>query len=313
MPGETFAYGATVLLLTNLANRALAFLYRLLMVRLLGAEGVGLYEMVFPVYSLVLVVTTAGLPLALAKLTAERTATGDWAQARRFFFLAATVLFLSGLFSAFFLWHLTPVLAGRVLADPRVDKALRLTVPALLVVPACSAFRGLFQGVKRLSRPAFSQLAEQVVRVTAGLYLAWRFLPRGLDHAAAGLVAGMVAGETAGFLYLLHAYWRERPLGPGGGRRPSLGLVASWRELWRLGFPVTVARIVAAVVLTLEAVLIPQRLQAAGYSLRQATDLYGQFAGIALTLVHLPTVLTISLAAAMVPAVAEATARSQSR
>ncbi|MBC7337943.1 MAG: stage V sporulation protein B, partial [Clostridia bacterium] len=120
-------------------------------------------------------------------------------------------------------------------------------------------------------------------------------------------------GEAAGFLYLLHAYWRERPLGPAAGRRPSLGLVASWRELWRLGFPVTVARIVAAVVLTLEAVLIPQRLQAAGYSLRQATDLYGQFAGIALTLVHLPTVLTISLAAAMVPAVAEATARSQSR
>lgn len=310
---ENFTYGALVLLLTNLLNRLLAFFYRIFIVRLLGAEGVGLYEMVFPIYSLILVVTTAGLPLAVAKLTAEKVARGDLGQARRTFLLAAGVLFFSGLFSALALWYASPLLATRVLADSRAYKALVMTVPALFIVPVCSAFRGLFQGAGRLSRPAFSQVAEQVVRVSVGLYLARLFLPHGLDYAAAGLVAGMVAGEMAGFAYLFLAYWREKPLAAAAGRTASMGLFSTWKELWHFGFPVTVGRIVGAIILALEAVLIPQRLQVAGYSLRQATELYGQFSGIALTLLHLPTVLTLSLATTMVPAVAEAMAKNQAR
>lgn len=310
---ENFAYGALVLFLTNLFNRLLAFIYRILIVRLLGAEGVGLYEMVFPLYSLVLVVTTAGLPLAVAKLTAEQIARGNLGQARRTFLLAAGVLFLSGLVSALALWQASPALARVVLADSRAYKALAATVPALFIVPICSAFRGLFQGAGRLSRPAFGQVAEQVVRVSLGLYLAWSLLPRGLDYGACGLVMGMVAGEMAGFAYLLLAYWREKPLSAAAGKVPCLGYLATWRELWHFGLPVTVSRVVGAVSLALEAVLIPQRLQVAGYPLRQATALYGQFSGIALTLLHLPTVLTLSLATSLVPAVAEASARKQAR
>lgn len=311
MSRESFAYGAAVLLITNLINRVIAFAYRILIVRLLGTEGVGLYEMVFPIYSLVLVVATAGFPLAVAKLTAEKVARGQLRDARRSFKVACALLLVSGLLCSAGLWLVSPWLATHVLADPRAGVALILAVPALLVVPLCSAFRGLFQGISQLSRPAISQVFEQVVRVAIGIFLALYLMPLGLDYAAGGLMLGMVFGEFAGFAYLLFAYWKQQPFRGVVPVRTSLGRWTAFRELWHLGFPVTIGRVAAAVVMTLEAVLIPMRLQAAGYPLRVATEMYGQFAGVALTLLHLPTVLTISLATAMVPAVAEATARYQ--
>ncbi|MGB9886726.1 MAG: putative polysaccharide biosynthesis protein [Moorellales bacterium] len=309
MKRPTFARGALMLLLVNLFTRLLGFTYRALAVRLLGAEGIGLYEMVFPWYGLALVLTTAGFPLALARITAEATARAECRRAQLAFTATLLTVSVAGAASALAFHRFAPDLARYLLPDPRTETVLTAIVPALVVVPIASAFRGWFQGLGRLDLPAAAQAAEQVSRVLLGLYLAARLLPRGLEAAASGLAWGMVAGEMVGLGCLLLAYRRISPL-PEGGAAINSGLIGIWLELWRLGWPVTLGRLVASTTLTLEAALIPQRLQAAGYSLRRATELYGQFAGVAMTLLLLPTVLTLSLATTAVPAVAEAVARN---
>ncbi|MCR4418889.1 MAG: polysaccharide biosynthesis protein [Clostridia bacterium] len=313
MARSSLAGGVAALFAANLFSRILGFAYRAMAVRLIGAEGMGLYQMVFPVYGLVLVITTAGLPLALARVTAEARPRGDYGQIRRAFAVTAAVLTLAGVASVLAVGRLVPVLSQTVLPDPRTQVILSAAVPALMVVPVASAFRGLFQGLGRLDRPAQALMVEQVARVAVGLYLAARLLPRGLAVAAAGLATGMVVGEAAGLAYLLSAYAREKPWRNALPPRAGLSIAATWHRLWQLGWPITLGRVVASVTLALEAVLIPQRLQAGGYGLRQATELYGQFSGVAMALLTLPTVFTLSLAAAAVPGVAEAAAGARDR
>ncbi|HBT47672.1 MAG TPA: stage V sporulation protein B [Peptococcaceae bacterium] len=306
MAARVIWQGAAVLVMANLFNRLLSFAYRILVIRLIGAEGMGLYEMVFPFYTLVLVVATAGIPVALAKMVAERAARGEWSGVRGVFRLSFWFLTLSGVFFTSGLYWAAPYLSQRVFADDRVFHAFTAMLAALPLVCIASAFRGYFQGLQFMYPLALAQVAEQVVRVTGGLWLAVLLLPRGIEWAAAGLAWGMVLGEAVGLLTNLVIFRRARPYYElEGGRAPGGGDLL---PLLRLAVPVTLARAAGGIMLTLEALLIPRQLQVWGASMREATTLYGHYSGIAMTLVYLPMIVTVAVAMVMVPAMAEAQA-----
>lgn len=308
MAKQSIIYGTLVLAATGLANKILGFAYRILVVRLVGAEGIGLYEMVFPAYMLVLVITTAGIPVAIARIVSAQVALGKTLQAQRFFYFTFLLLCLLGIAVTVSIDYLAPLFIPHLFADPRAYHPFKALIPAIFIVSVSSALRGLFQGWQQMTPPALGQLAEQVVRITVGLTMAGLWLSRGVEYAAAGLAAGTVAGEGAGLLFLAGWYLASRPgknATGSGGREPLLPLL---REMYALALPVSFSRIAGSITLALEAMLIPQRLQAAGYPLRQATEIYGQYAGIAMTLVHLPNILTSSLAISLVPAISAAMA-----
>ncbi|MBE3582174.1 MAG: polysaccharide biosynthesis protein [Thermoanaerobacteraceae bacterium] len=306
MAARVIWQGAIVLVMANLFNRLLSFAYRILVIRLIGAESMGLYEMVFPFYSLVLLVATAGVPVALAKMVAERAARGEWSRVRGVFRLSFWFLTLSGLLFTAVLYGGAPYLSQRVFADNRVFHAFTAMLFALPLVCTASAFRGYFQGLQFMQPLALAQVAEQVVRVTSGLWLALLLLPRGIEWAAAGLAWGMVLGEAVGLLTNLLIFRLARPYYElDGGRAPVGGDLL---PLLRLAVPVTLARGASGIMLTLEALLIPRQLQAWGASMREATTLYGEYSGIAMTLVYLPMIVTVAVAMVMVPAMAEAQA-----
>ncbi|WP_338826415.1 putative polysaccharide biosynthesis protein [Neomoorella thermoacetica] len=307
MAGVSIWQGTVILMVASLLNRILSFGYRMLVVRYIGAEGMGLYEMVFPFYSLVLMVTTAGIPVALAKLTAERIALARWGQVRSVFRLSLIFLTLSGLLAALVLWRLAPYLTGRMFADTRVYQAFVVMILALPVVCICSAFRGYFQGWQLMRPVALAQVVEQVVRVSTGFFLGIYLLPYGVAMAAAGLAAGMVLGELAGLGISVVIFNMARPYYDIAADQTG-SLKADILPLARLAIPVMLARMAGGIMLTIEALLIPRQLQAWGVTMREATTIYGQYAGIAFTLIYLPMVITVALAMTMVPAISEARA-----
>ncbi|WP_258360517.1 putative polysaccharide biosynthesis protein [Moorella sulfitireducens] len=305
--GVSIWHGAAVLMLASLLNRIISFAYRILVVRFIGAEGMGLYEMVFPFYSLVLMVASAGVPVALAKLVAERVALQAWGKVRSIFRLSLFFLTGSGLTTALILWFLAPYLTTKFFADTRVYQAFMVMLLALPVVCTCSAFRSYFQGLQLMYPVALAQVSEQVIRVSAGLFLGLHFLPLGVAMAAAGLAMGMVLGELAGLVISIAIFWRARAYYDVASFQKS-SMRADILPLARLSLPVMMARAAGGAMLTLEAMLIPHRLQLWGASVGEATTIYGQYAGIAMTLVYLPMVITVAVAMAMVPAIAEARA-----
>lgn len=299
---QSLLYGTALLFASNVLVKGLGFFYRVALVRSLGAEGIGLVEMVTPIYAFLLVLAGLGLQPALAQSVAgnrDGSASACFRTARRLLCLSGSGVTLAGA-------ALAPLLARCFAADPRVELSLLAIMPAVLIVSLASAFRGWFHGQRDLGALGMSQNTEQIVRVALGLYLVGRLRPQGLEISAAGVSLATVGGELAGFVYLLLVYALRRSVRPVRTYRMEGWQIA--RRLLDYGLPMTGGRLVNSALLMLQAYLIPYCLRLAGYSVSVATEIYGRFSGVALTLLHLPGVFASALATAVMPAVAGSSA-----
>ncbi len=310
MAKRTFVYGAAILLAANFLNRMLGFLYQYLIMTHIGGEAFGLFNMVFPVYMMALVFTTAGIPLAVSKMISEAVSLNRLSRARSIFQVALIFLTTSGGVIALVLYFASPYLAHRIFPDPRVLRIFLICTPAIFIVSISSAFRGYFQGMQNMLPTAISQICEQVVRVAVGFTTALTLLPRGIEWAAAGLALGMLAGEVVGLCVIVIQYKLQKRIKPLHLEEP-IHPVQTMKELFHLASPVTIGRLLATGLSSLDAMLIPQRLQMAGYTAREATTLFGQLGGAAFTLFNFPSVFTFALATSLVPAISEAAAQKQ--
>ncbi|HEY8908973.1 MAG TPA: polysaccharide biosynthesis protein [Desulfosporosinus sp.] len=312
MPKRTFVYGATILLGANLLNRLLGMAYQYLIMNHIGGEAYGLFTMVFPIYMLALVITTAGIPLAIAKMVSEEVSLGRTLQAQAIFRLSLWLLGVSGAVVSIGLYFLSPYIAHRIFPDPRVINVFLICTPAIFVVSMSSVFRGYFQGLQNMVPTAISQIFEQIVRVVVGYTVATRLLESGVEWAAAGLALGMLVGELVGLIAIILQYqWLKDKVTLVKGPEASYSTRLILRKLWHLSSPVTAGRLLSTGLSALDAMLIPLRLQVAGYSAREAITLFGQLGGSAFTLLAFPSVFTFALATSLVPAISEAAARRQ--
>ncbi len=308
MTKQSFFKGAMILVTASFYNRLLGFVYKILVVRLIGPEGIGLYEMVFPFYILVLVITTAGVPLAISKLVAEEMARDNLRGAYRIFHIAVLFLTLAGATVTLILYRTLPLVIKYFYSDPRVYWSFWVMIPGIFIISLCSAFRGFFQGLQQMTPTAVSQVAEQTVRFFVGLWCAKMFLPYGVEFAAMGMAIGMISGEFLGLVLMIFIFAMKHPRIGTGMLRPlqPLNVLAVVKGIFYLAFPITLTRIVYSTSMAVQASLVPQRLQASGMTIREATEVFGQYSGIAVTLLHLPTMVTLSLAITLVPAISEA-------
>lgn len=298
--------GVLLLFLSGALTKALGLFYRVPLSYLLGAEGIGLYQMAYPVFAVAAVLATGGVPTAVAKVMAEHLALGREGDAWFAFRIGRQVLMLQGLLLAVLLFLAAPTLAAQILGDPRARLPLQALAPAVFLLALEGSLKSYFQGRQMLGVLAGAQALEQFFRVLTMLVLSFLLLPRGLEYAAAGATAGAAGGAACSVLYL---EWRRRRLPElkGGGRGTSW--YALLRRLEHAALPVMLGSFIMPVMQMVDAAIVPVRLQVGGIPMRTATALFGQHAGMALSLVGIPTVATTALATALVPSLAAAAAQ----
>ncbi|MCL6610046.1 MAG: stage V sporulation protein B [Peptococcaceae bacterium] len=313
MSTQSFVYGTFVLLSASVFNRIIGFIYQIFMMRLIKPEGVGLFSMIFPIYIMMLVIASMGIPVAVSKLVACEVARNNLAGAYRIFRISLAVIAAGSLTLTCTLFAAAPLLARYLFPNPDIYPCFICIIPAIFIVSLCSAFRGFFQGLQRMSPTAVTQAAEQLVRVTAGLTIAWLLLPRGIPFASVGISLGVVCGELAGFLIMIYIFLTRRPRvrPPLPPALPADPVPRTLGRIFSLGVPVTLTRFISTALMSLDALIIPKRLLLSGMSMGEATSVFGQFVGIAEVLLFTPGVVTISLATALIPAVSEAQAQGK--
>ncbi|MDD2420767.1 MAG: polysaccharide biosynthesis protein [Heliobacteriaceae bacterium] len=320
--GQRFLTGEFWLTGAGIVSKFLGAFYRISLARILGPEGVGLYQMAYPLYTVILSLATAGLPVAISVLVARKVALGDHNGAHRVFGAAFGLTLVLGSGATCLLLVFAGDLATNLLKDPRVVYSLWAIAPAILLASLMAAWRGYFQGYRQMVPTALSQVVEQMVRVVTILVLSLVLLGYGLEMAAAGAAFGAVTGGLAGLAVLggFYRHWRGHFFGPGAASgypvelaATTVGRAGSWADrvgLWKallaLSLPISLGGIVMPLLQTVDALLIPRGLQLAGYTASQAAALFGEFSGMAATLVYLPTVVTAAVGASLVPAISGA-------
>lgn len=261
---------------------------RVALTRLVGAEGVGLYQIAYSFYGLTLILITGGLPTALALSTAKNAAQG-WL----FFRIISFIILLIGAAVSLFAFHFSPLIA-HILGNPQLDFAIRCLSPALLIVPLLSLLRGYLQGLEWYNAIAISELTEQFVRVAALVLLVIFFLPSGVARALGGGVLGTSAGALLAFLVLIVLLLFSRSQQQQKAYEPS-ATGQAFSLLLKTSFAIAVTRLLIPASDFIEALLVPKRLQAAGYSALEAMQMYGVLTGMAMILVYMPTILTAAV------------------
>lgn len=311
MTRDKFLRGAMILTLAGLMVKIIGSVNRILLSRLLGGEGIGLYQMAYPVYLLMLSVSSAGIPIAISIIVAEKVARGDFASAGRIFRVSLGLMAVTGLAFAAGLYCAAGWLVDSgLIRDSRAYYGLVALTPAVFFATLLASFRGYFQGYQMMTPPAVSQILEQFVRVVTMVVLAYYLLPQGLEYAAAGAAFGAVPGSITGLIVLSFFYWKHKRRWQQEINRQlpaaaeSVGTIA--KRLLLLALPVSCANIMVPVTSSIDMLIVPNRLVEAGFSVEAATTLFGYLTGMGMPLIMMATIPTLSLAASLVPAVSEA-------
>ena len=158
---KSFVKGAAILAVSGIICKVVGAVYRIPLSNMIGQEGMGNYQMVYPVYSLLLVLSTSGLPIAISKLVSEKRARGDIEGARRVYHVSMVSLVILGLATSLALFAAGDLLAV-AFGMPSAAISFKIIAPSLIFVAVVSAYRGYFQGMQMMTPTAVSQVVEQI-------------------------------------------------------------------------------------------------------------------------------------------------------
>lgn len=312
MTKQSFLKGTLILILAGLITRLLGFVNRIVVARLMGEEGVGLYNMALPTLFLVYTLSQFGLPVAISKRIAEAEATNNRQQIKKILIISLAITgSLSILFTAGMIMT-APFIATHFLTDQRTLYPLLAITPMVPISAISSVIRGYFQGRQNMKPQSYAQVIEQVVRISCVAFFVKLLLPYGIEFAACGAMISVIIGEFISLLYMMRMFRSHKRITL---HHRFFAYLASGKQtltsLLSIALPTTGSRLVGSLSNFLEPILVSQSLAIAGIQITVATKQYGALTGYAIPLLFLPTFITHSLAIALIPNISEAEAKKQ--
>lgn len=280
---QSFIKGAVIISLGGFLSKLLGAFYRIPLTRFLGGEGMGIYQMVYPLYCILLTVSASGIPTGIARLISSGSAGAE----KKAFRLYGAIGVIGTL-----IMHMLSAPLAAVQEEPAIKLCCIMLCPSVFFVSVLSIVRGYFQGRGNMYPTAISEVAEQLIKVALGCALAY-FFRDNLAVAVASTLFAVTVSEAVATAFALVWYLRRRGVQP-------LFKVPSVRYKSIIGYtvPLTLTAIALPASQLVESIIAVRLLKAVG---ENATALYGIFSGCAVTIINLPVSVTYGLAAASVP------------
>ena len=305
---RTILKGTLILTITGFATRFMGFFYRIFLSHTFGEEGVGLYQLIFPVYALCFSLTSAGIETALARCVAKRVSVGKKKEARTLLFTGMAISVSLSVIVMLLLQNYAELIAAQFLQEERCSSFLIILSYSFPFASIHSCIVGYYLGLKETKIPAFSQLIEQLVRILSVYLFYLAGIKNGTKFGISIAVGGLIAGEIASSMFCLKMITKKTPYCQSLTKRiTKLPEYISYAgELLLLSAPLTASRVLLNLLQSIEAVSIPLKLQLHGMTVSQSLSTYGVLTGMALPCVLFPSAITNSVSTMLLPTVAEA-------
>lgn len=307
---KSFVKSAIILIFAGLIARLLGFVYRIYLSNLIGAEGMGLYQLVVPVYTAVVLTITAGISIAVSKMIAQQKSGSFSRNIGRITSSAIVLVVSAGLIVSLVIFLYARPISDKILGDSRTAFALLLMAPCLPAVVAASALKGYFYGIQQVTPTAFSQIAEQAVKIVFVLILARGFAFKGVEFACAIATLSAALGEIVNLVILVAVYLYKRKRAVPylqSERLMRKRIIVS--KLLKVAVPVSANRLIVSILSAAEHIMIPTMLVLGGLDRKTGMEIFGRLTGMALPLIMFPSLVTNSLATTLVPAISESVSR----
>lgn len=302
MKKNAFLVNTVILTVSSVALRILGIYLTSFLTGKIGAEGIGLFQLIFSVYMLAAAFAVSGVSVAVTRLVAE---SAEKANLPASAVLKKSIAF-AGVVSvciAILLYNLSSFIGTDILNDPRTVMPLRILAPSLPFMAVSACLRGYLVGMGKIIKTASSSIFEEVVRLSIIIGTLGFFLPNGLEAACEAVVIGSLGSEVLGCLYLFILYQTEKKK-----KAPPAAQRGVMKKILGISMPIAAGFYLRSSLRTVETVLIPSSLERYGLTNREALSQYGIISGMSMPVLFFPTVLLFSMSTLLVPEIARANA-----
>ncbi|MBM7631890.1 putative polysaccharide biosynthesis protein [Geomicrobium sediminis] len=310
--------GTMMLTGATLFSRLLGLLYIFPFTLMVGQQGNALYSYGYLPYTLLLSLSTLGIPMAVSKFVAKYHAVGDYETGHRLFRSALIVMGITGVISFLLLFLLAPQIAAQVVADDgtgnRPEDAtfvIRMVSVALIIIPIMAVIRGYFQGFQSMGPTAISQVVEQIFRV--GFILVATFLILQVGNGSLGTAVGFATfgafiGGLGSFL-VLYYFWRKRKAGihqlvsETKRQGEPLPLGGMYKELIRYALPLSFVGLAIPLYQLIDMFTYSSALETYGFTGQEAESAFGIFARTSHSVILIPVAVATAMSVNIIPAI----------
>ena len=303
------AKGALVLAASTFIAKVIGAVYRIPLTYVLKSEGLGLYQMVFPVYAALLDLSGLAVPGALSKLVSEGGKDSVSGFGEKFLSVSLKIFVTAGLFFTLVMAAFA-VPFSKAQGSGQAAAAYVFLSPSVVLVSAISCYRGYFQGAMNMSPTAISQIIEQAVKLAFGLSFAFLLMPN-VPLAVAGATFGVTLSELAALLFLRTRYKKVCGAGylfPLALKQNKSEFLPRAKKLIKIALPVTFIGMVLPLSQIADSFIIINSLKK--YS-ENATSLYGILTGAAASVIGVPVAVCYGFSAVAIPAVSGAKGKAE--
>lgn len=297
---KSFLAGAGILAASVILAKVLGAVYRIPLANIIGAEGMGVYQFVYPIFALLLTLSSGAMPTAVSIQVSKHLSNNDEVGAKKVLTVSLKLCLIIGIAGTAILLALAYPLS--LLQSKSAFIGYIAVSPAVFIVTVISVFRGWFMGHKDMVPTSISQITEGIVKLGVGITLTKLLLPRGINYAVAGALIGVVASELVTLIILVAIFFKKDK---GFIRVKLKDERIQIKELSRLALPLIACGMVLPISQFIDSVLLVNLLKLGGESLASATANYGVWSGAVTPLINLPIMVCITLGIAITPQMVE--------
>ena len=301
MKKQSLIKGSLILGIAGMLTRFLGIFFRWPLFMLIGDEGVGYYQMVYPLY-MFFIAMASGIPIAMSKMISESNAINDIKTSFQVVKESAILTIFIGTGTSLILFLFSKQIINFLNWDYKAYYSLIGISFAPMIISFVTVLRGFFQGFQNMTPSAISQILEQIGRVVFGVGLAYILLQKGIEFSAGAASFGATAGGILAGLFLYFQYKKIKKSFKIIKVKSNSDILT---KILKISIPISLGATVGTIMSLIDSILVPQKLLQAGFNKTQATILYAQLTGKASVIVNIPLTLSIALCTSLIPIIAE--------
>ena len=298
MKKETFIKSTIILIVGGFLTKALGMIIKIIMSRLMGSEGIGLYMLVLPTFSLLIGLCQFGIPTALSKLIAE-----DSKNNKRLLFSLLPISLSINILIISFVIIIAPTLALNFLHEERALLPILAICVVLPLTSTSSILRSYFFGKQQMLPHVTSNVLEDIIRLILIIIGVPIFINKGLEVAVTFVILSNIISELSSILVLFFFLPKNLTI-----KKQDLAFNKFYaKEAMSISIPSTASRLIGSFGYFLEPIILTSTLTYVGYSSNFIITEYGIISGFVMPLLLLPSFFTLAISQALLPIISKAT------
>lgn len=293
--------GTIILTLSSFLTKIMGFFYKIFLSHAIGAKGLGIYQLVFPIYGLAMTLAVSGIQVGISRFCSSAFSSKNLRKSWGYFLSGTIFSCIISAILTLILYHNADTISFYIIKEARCTILLQIVALSLLPSTLHNCINSWYYAKKQTEIPAISHLLEQGIRILVSWLIYQTLSEQNLEATPSLAVWGMFWGELAACIFSILCFWIQN--------HKTFFFSAPMyksctRELYGLSFPLTLNRLLFASLQSIESILIPQQLLLFGLSSTEALEMYGILTGMTIPFLMFPSSLTTSASTILMPMVA---------